>query len=116
MPYVHNHPQNVIYPPVVGDTWFYNDTNREHAQVGWYIASISEDGTKTKLIKQTGENRGFERMYDISALKDPESWRPLHTKAEPIYLWPCPSCEEDKPVPIGDYVCEDCRSGLDTEG
>lgn len=113
--WTNEHPQNVEYPIVPGHVWRYRDDDREKRIVAWGIQGPVGDDGKVRLRKLDGENPGFERMYPAAQMQDGESWRPS-MDTEPIYLWPCPGCGENKPVPIGDYVCVDCRKGLDTEG
>lgn len=103
-------PQNVRYTPIVGGTWLFFDADNEKDLVEWLVEEISEDGKSVTIQKLTGKDSGYKTVYDMDKLKA-RRWKPKTDKdAVMVFAWPCPSCQQDKGVPVGDYLCGDCRS------
>lgn len=100
--------QNVTFEPRVGELWQFLDLERENSVIDWLIEEMSEDGKNVTLVKKSGNDVGYRVVYDTEKLQA-NRWRAKDSDTAK-YLWPCPNCEQNKPVPIGDYICEDCRS------
>jgi hypothetical protein len=99
--------QNVVFEPHADEVWEFLDLEREQTVIEWLIESISEDGKSVTVVKKSGEDTGYRVVYPIDKLQA-NRWRKKEGTPEQV-LWPCPNCERDKPVPLGDYICEDCR-------
>lgn len=103
-------PQNLQYTPIVGGTWLFFDADKEQQAIEWLVEEVSDDGKSCHVKKLTGENVGYRTVYDTEKLAA-RRWKPkTEQDAEGKYLWPCPACEQFRGVPIGDYICEECRS------
>lgn len=102
-------PPNVSYEPNEGDVWVFFDAEDEGA-VEWKVDKISEGFAE--LTKLTGKDVGFRRNYETWKLVQGTRWKPK-ADAESQVLFNCPSCGGAKPIRVGDYMCTDCRVGLD---
>lgn len=104
-------PRNITYKPHEGDTWLFFDAETEKAEIEWLIESI--DGTNALVVKQTGKDIGYRVSYPLTKMEG-RRWKPLNLKGEVIYLWPCPECGGENPIPFDDYVCIECRTSPGT--
>lgn len=98
---------------VVGDHWEFHDP--EEGWVEWRVDKLNEDGTGS-LRKLTGRDQGFPaHSYPVKQMPEARRWRWKSGTAEPEVTFSCPHCGEDKAIPEGDYVCNECRVALDAD-
>jgi hypothetical protein len=97
--------RNVVYEPAPADVWLYHDVEGEGV-VSWRINSV--EGRTVRMVKLDGKDPGYTTSYQTAGLAG-HRWFPKKTHGEVVYLWPCPSCNEDHPVMQDDYVCVECR-------
>lgn len=102
---------NAKYPVIPGDIWEYTDSDREMTKVIWKIASVGE--LTVNLIKMSGTKTGFKAEdYEIERMCHPK-WRWISGNAIPDVTFPCPECEQMKPIHDGDFICTECREKMD---
>lgn len=104
---------NVVHVPIAGQVWLFFDAEREKSLIRWEIKDthlLEGDVEMVEIEKISGIDLGFKIKYPTAHLAV-RRWKPeTVTEDNTTYLWACPSCEEDKPVLEGDYVCTSCRS------
>lgn len=96
-----------------GDVWEFTDTDdADEDRVRWLVEELHDDGTAT-LVKMTGHHKGYTaKHYDVTKFAESEwSWVEGHGPSRVTFN--CPLCERAEPIPMGDYVCRDCRHTLD---
>lgn len=106
-------PLNIAYVVEKGAKWTFFDVEGEGV-VEWLIEDFLEEDM-VRLSKLSGKDIGYSADYPLANLQA-RRWRPLdpdNTKRD--VLWPCPDCDQDNPIRVGDYVCEECRGSLDSE-
>lgn len=105
---------NANYPVLVGDTWHFFDMKTEEAWIKWLINEVDKEAGTVAMTKLDGRNPGFKaKGYDLAKMTAPR-WKWLSGKAVPDVLFPCPECDEDKPINEGDFICMDCREKADS--
>jgi hypothetical protein len=104
--------RNISYNPQPGTVWIYFDA-QEEGDVEWMINEVNDDKSVT-MTKRTGEQVGYTTDWPIIELSK-SRWRPADAGATTTYLWACPECSRHRPILMGDYVCIDCREGLDVD-
>src|SRR3954447_1666262 len=92
-------PRNVIYTPAPGQTWLYQDDTHDKGVVEWMILEVNDNDAL--IEKRSGQQIGYKTSYQLKTFNS-RRWKPADPEATTAkILWPCPNCEQDRPILIG---------------